>query len=327
MVSGFISLEPILLITWLGYTILVVTHYTIHVAYPSLTSLDQVGMIGIENLFMTCMTLTITLSLLAICCHVFGIYLISRVKKPVHQHQILIHHAVSDILIAVFKMPNLIIYAFHKDPDGFAYFTFMDTIPPLLFVPPFILIMMVMLLDPALIVVLKSKYKILFSQRVVKHCLYACWVLGISPGLVIQVVGNYEKRSFIWKAILGPTFVSLFLLHVVAVVCTLHFYYGRYKREEVERKTRNESISTTAASSCRSCLRQIKTPAIIFVTFLAVFFVPTVINATIWCSKTAYAMVHLLYVIGIISNFVIYTSCNLHIRNVFKSLIMKINRP
>ena len=264
--------------------------------------------------FITLMTVNIAITILGLNCHLMGIYIINRINRPTNQHVILLHLSLSEVVIQVLRMPNQVLYAILKHPEHNSFFNVCFTISGMVIVPPYILIMMVMSLDRALMVILKTRYHHIFNRKKIKTCLICCWLIGVLPGGLCQILYDFDKRQVIRKKYIAPLMTCIFLVHTVIMYAIIFIGYYKVRKSLL-------NIHTKGATARSSLLQlRLKTPTLIFITFIILMNIPSFLDGFIADRRSGSAFVGLCYSLGILTDTLIYTYCNVTIRNRFKQM-------
>lgn len=273
---------------------------------------------GDNMIFVVLVTLNTTILLVAMCLHLLGIYVIVNIedRKRRNQHIILLHLSVSEVMMILSRVPCQIIFAVLESPAENAYFNFMFTFSILVFMPPYILIMMLMSLDRVLVILLKMKYRQTFNSKRLKSCLIGCWILGSLPGGLCQITQGFHFRILITKKYFTPVSTSVFVVHTTVMYIIIFFGYRRQQHHLANIK---QPSHIRVANSPKL---RMKTPTLIITTFVVFMLIPTALNYTVnmMNARNASILIALCYSLGLLSDSIIYTYFNVTIRNTFKKI-------
>jgi len=251
----------------------------------------------------TASALTITLFVLhsiAITLHCLGIYLLSHQIKKDRSHQvpIMMNLSIAEIFMGLFDVAYNIMIGEGVTKDITDYFY---TIQCCCFVISCFLILTVLTLDRFFEVYLNITYPIYFTKRVVHICLFCCWAVGFSLGIILCSL-KYAIGINTLDVVFRFLFPLFELFFFVSAVVTYSYIYSKFRR-----------LSRDPNLNSKNTLKKRKffVPTLIIFTFFLFAIIPDQLHLFLFYiydigSNTFLNAILLLYVVGFICDAAIY---------------------
>jgi len=164
----------------------------------------------------------------------------------------------------------------------------------------YILIMVVVALDPYLIITLNVKYNLIITRLKMQFMLSSCWVLGFI-NMVLSFLSDFKTREDVVVRYIFPVICSIFIVFsIYSYTCIFKKLKGRYSAKK-------PVVSITGGSTSQRTVKY-RIPALIITSFIVFVFTPTVAYIFVRNQKKKMheSIVALCYAIGFVVDASVY---------------------
>ena len=257
---------------------------------------DSVLILAVTDLLVT---------LLACLLHLFGIFLLRRMRLRKNIHIILQNLAASEVILGTIRCINIVSHVIYSQPEEHKLSLIPRTLTDLALVPTYMIVTMATAVDPFMMAVYGVKYRRMVTKRRVTIGMGVCWLSAV-PGVVFTIMLNYKEQDKVRRC-LFPTLCAMFFLFTSFV----YIYIGRHlknKRHMIPRYSKFKRQLSLPKMA-------LKTPSLILFTFVIFMGVSSVIQGQMQKSISADLFWGIIYSCGMCSDAVIYLYCNTKVRN------------
>eukprot|EP00111_Clytia_hemisphaerica_P007136 TCONS_00020732-protein len=252
-----------------------------------------------SHLFIGLVILDITLLIISSFLHIIGVFLMSKLKRPKNIHHILIQLSISEISIQVFRFASAIYVVRYDNYEEQLGYQVTRTLTVQGLCVSYVLIMIMVALDPLLIVVLKLNYQSFVTKQRTQLLLGLCWFIGLVYG-GLNFVFTYKTREKISITFTFPIVTTLFIVFSVAS------YSMIYKAVRKQAK----SIARVSVSNMKSNAPSLRfrVPVLITLTFFLFCLSPSIIQVIVGyqISKEFLLSLGISFNVGFVADALIY---------------------
>ena len=214
------------------------------------------------------LTLTIDIALLlgVICLHIYRLIILVHILK-LHKNQqiIMAHSSLAQILVRLFRFATAFYFLEYKKPKEQPGYQILRSFIIQGWCVCYVLVMIVISIDPLMIIKLKLKYNSQLTKRRLKISLVGCWVVSITNALLSFTV-NYDTREKIAARYTFPIISFVFLCFATLAYVTIY----RMVKQPINQSTNQSKVKK------RSIKFQV--PVLTILNFLLFGVVPTIVQ-------------------------------------------------
>ena len=236
-------------------------------------------MVASTGWFSVVCTIDMVLLIQSMCFHTLGVYLLYKRKIRKNQHVILLHLSVSEFLISFFRFITLFYFYGNEDQDSVLAYQILRSITIQGLCVSYVIIMIVVTLDPLLMILLKVRYSTYLSKRRLFVILGTGWFLG-AFNAIINFTRDYQTREKIAAKYTFPI-ISILFLSFAAVAYIIIYKTLRDGQKAIQR---------TSVLQMKSRSIKIKVPALIILTFFLFVALPSGIQVA---ARSSFKKIHL----------------------------------
>lgn len=252
--------------------------------------------------FVILIIVDILMIVVSICLHALGLFLMFKVKqRRKNLHTILIHLSLVEIVTQSCRFGSAVYFYIYNDNEEYLGYQVLRTLTIQGWCVTYVLVMIIIALDPLLIVTLKTSYNKYVHQKNLNIVLGVCWAFGVINGLVNFAL-PYLKREEIAKNFTFPIIAIVFLLSSILSYAMIYKHLQDHNNKNMAR------ISVTSTATQKRPALKFRVPMLIVLTFF--FFVAAPSAAQILVknklTKTVLLILGILFSIGFICDAMIY---------------------
>lgn len=263
----------------------------------------------ISTIYIIMVSLDITMIFISMFLNLIGVYLLMQLRRPKNIHIVLTHLSIVEITIQAIRFVSVIYFFRYNDHEAQLGYQITRTLTVQGFCVTYVLVMVLVALDPLLIVTLKLMYQRKVTRQKTNVSLAVCWFLGMMCGAG-SFVFTYKKREWISIKYTFPITTILFLVFSLASYVTIYRHVKHSSRKSMSSKSLGSSISSSAATMSRKPALKFRVPVLITSTFFLFCLTPSVIQVVLgyagMLSKDVLLIIGICFSLGFIMDSLVY---------------------
>ena len=262
----------------------------------------------ISTVYIVLVSFDITMIFLSLLLNLLGVYLLVQLRRPKNIHLVLTHLSIVEITVQAIRFVSIIYFFRYDDHETQLGYQITRTLTVQGFCVTYVLVMVVVALDPLLIVTLKLMYQRRVTRQKTNFLLTICWSVGLICGTG-SFAFTYKERESISLKYTFPITTSLFLLFSLTSYAIIYRHVKYGSRKNMNAKSLGSSTSSSTTMSIRTTLK-FRVPLLITSTFFLFCLTPSVVQMALryacWLTKNMLLVIGICFSLGFIIDSLIY---------------------
>ena len=273
----------------------------------------------IPSMYIVLISLDITMLFVSVILNLLGVYLLVQLRRPKNIHLVLTHLSVVEMTVQAIRFVSAIYFFWYDDHEEHLGYQVTRTLTVQGLCVTYVLVMVVVALDPLLIVTLKLKYQHEVTKRKTNAVLAACWSVGVVCGTG-SFMFAYKTRELISIKYTFPITTSLFLVFSLASYATIY----RHVRFNNNKSIKGTIRSVSSSSVPRPALR-FRVPVLITSTFFLFCLTPSFIQVALGdtgrLTKDVFLAIGICFSLGFVLDSLVYMLLHPMVKKVLLRLL------